>query len=52
MTCAKDVLGARVCQYVARSFKETKGRNNKRVNKSGLYLFQKGHANHTNNRSQ
>ena len=32
--------------------KTTKGRTNKRVNKSGLYLFEKGHARHTNNRSQ
>ena len=32
--------------------KETKGRTNKRVNKSGIYLFEKGHARHTNNRSQ
>ena len=33
--------------------KATKGRTNiKRVNKLGLYLFEKGHARHTNNRSQ
>ena len=30
-----------------------KGRtNSKRVNKSGFYLSQKGHASHTNNKSQ
>ena len=32
--------------------KATKVRTNKRVNKSGLYLFEKGHSRHTNNRSQ
>ena len=52
MAGAKDVQGAKVCQYVSRSFKETKGRTNKRVNKSIFYIFQKGHASHTNNRSQ
>ena len=53
MPGAKDVQGARVCKYVSRSFKETKGRTNKRVKyKSRLYHFQKGHASHTNNRSQ
>ena len=31
----------------------TQGRTNiKRVNKLGLYHFEKGHARHTNNRSQ
>ena len=52
MAGSKDVQGVRVFQYVSRSFKETKGRTNKRVNKPGLYIFQKGHASHTNNRSQ
>ena len=52
MPGAKDMQGARICQYVSRSSKETKGITNKRVNKSGLYLFKKGHANHTNNRFQ
>ena len=52
MTGAKDVQGARVCQYVSRIFKETKGRTNNKVNKLGLYIFQKGHARHSNNRSQ
>ena len=47
MPGAKDVQGARVCQYVSRSFKETKGRTNKRVNKSKIYIFEKGHAKHT-----
>ena len=32
--------------------KATKGRTSKRVNELGLYLFEKGHARHTNNRSQ
>ena len=52
MLGTKDVQGARVCQYVSRSAKETQRRTNKRVNKSGLYLFQKGNSRHTNNRSQ
>ena len=52
MPCTKDVQGAKVCQYVSRSLKETNGRTNKGVNKLGIYLFQKGHASHTNNRSQ
>ena len=32
--------------------KATKGRTNKRVNTSGIYLFEKGHGRNTNNRSQ
>ena len=49
---AKDVQGANVCKYLSRSVKAPKGRTNKRVNKSRLYIFQKGNARHTNNRSQ
>ena len=52
MPGANNVQVSRVCQYVSRSFKEIKGRTNKRVNKLRIYLSQKGHASHTNNRSQ
>ena len=48
-----NMLGAKdVAQGMSICVKETKGRTNKRVNKLGLYLFEKGHARHTNNRSQ
>ena len=47
MLGAKDIVaqGARVCQYVSRQQK-------KEPILRGLYIFEKGHDRHTNNRSQ
>ena len=41
----KDVQGSRVFQYVSRSFKETKGRSNKRVIIRDFIFFKSGMLN-------